>query len=73
VKQAFEGTAKLVDTAGTATPTTAPIAAPAAVSHSGSSSTGWIIVLIAMGVVVAGALMIPRLARGRSSKAQEAP
>jgi hypothetical protein len=73
VKQAFEGTAKLVSTAGTATPTTAPVAAPAAVSHSSSSSTGWIIVLIVVGVLVAGALMIPRVARGRSSKVHEAP
>jgi hypothetical protein len=73
VKQAFEGTAKLVRTAGTETPTTAPVAAPVAVGHSGSSSTGWIIVLIAIGVLVAGALMIPRVARGRSSKVPEAP
>jgi hypothetical protein len=72
VQHAFEGTAKLVSTAGTApvqvTPSTTVPATTTTGKKSSSSATGWIIVLAIVGVVLVGLVVMRIMGRGSKPK-----
>jgi hypothetical protein len=76
VKHAFEGTAKLISTAGTApaqiTPATTVPAPSDTGKKSSSSATGWIIVLAIVGILLV-AVVVMRVAGGRSKPKPKTP